>query len=56
MSVAATAGLIVAVVSSRVFPYHSSNHDEGVYLQHADMLLNGKLRIQTGELTEAVRP
>jgi hypothetical protein len=54
--VAALAAVIVAFVSSRVFPYHSSNHDEGVYLQQAEMLLDGRLRMPTGELTEAFRP
>jgi hypothetical protein len=51
-----TAAVVVWFVSSRVFRYHSSNHDEGVYLQHAEMLLNGRLRMQTGGLTEAFRP
>ena len=55
-AVAATAAVVVAVVSSRVFPYHSSNHDEGVYLQHADMLLNGRLRMRAGELVDTFRP
>jgi hypothetical protein len=54
--IAAVAAAFVAFVSSRVFPYHSSNHDEGVYLQHAEMLLDGRLRMPTGELTEALRP
>ena len=54
--VAATAGAVVALVSSRVFPYHSSNHDEGVYLQHAEMLLSGRLRMRAGELVDAFRP
>ncbi|MFW5935436.1 MAG: ArnT family glycosyltransferase, partial [Halolamina sp.] len=40
-------GLVAAVVSvlvaTRVFPYHSLNHDEGVYLQQAEMLLSGRL-------------
>ncbi|MDZ7688205.1 MAG: glycosyltransferase family 39 protein [Halobacteriales archaeon] len=56
VAVAAFAVVVVAFVSSRVFPYHSSNHDEGVYLQHAEMLLDGRLRMHTGELTGAFRP
>ncbi|NHX36101.1 MULTISPECIES: DUF7846 domain-containing protein [Halolamina] len=40
-------GLVAAVVSflvaTRVFPYHSLNHDEGVYLQQAELLLSGRL-------------
>lgn len=54
--IAAFAAVVVAVVSSRVFPYHSSNHDEGVYLQQAEMLLDGRLRMPTGELTETFQP
>ncbi|WP_336037687.1 glycosyltransferase family 39 protein [Halobacterium yunchengense] len=30
-------------LSTTVFPYHSSNHDEAVYLQQAAMLLEGRL-------------
>ncbi len=56
VGIAAFAAGVVAFVSSRVFPYHSSNHDEGVYLQQAEMLLDGRLRVPTGELTEAFRP
>ncbi|MFW6435558.1 MAG: hypothetical protein ACOCY1_04185, partial [Halovenus sp.] len=29
----------VWTVATQVFPYHSLNHDEGVYLQQAAMLL-----------------
>ena len=54
--VAVTEATVVALVSSRVFPYHSSNHDEGVYLQHAEMLLDGRLRMRAGELADAFRP
>jgi hypothetical protein len=54
--VAVLAGLAVFLVASDVFPYHSSNHDEGVYLQQAAMLLEGQFRLFPGELTEAVRP
>jgi len=54
--VATVAAVVVAFVSSRVFRYHSSNHDEGVYLQQAEMLLSGRLKMRTGELTEAFHP
>jgi len=40
---ALAAGLAVWVLSTELFPYHSLNHDEGVYLQQAAMLLEGKL-------------
>jgi len=36
-------GVVVWLVATRVFPYHSINHDEGVYLQQAAMLLDGRL-------------
>ena len=45
----ATAGLailavlVAVLVATRVFPHHSLNHDEGVYLQQAAMLLEGQL-------------
>jgi len=35
--------LLVFLVATRLFPYHSLNHDEGVYLQQAAMLLDGQL-------------
>ena len=54
--VATVAAVIIAFISSRVFKYHSSNHDEGVYLQQAEMLLSGRLKMRTGELTEAFHP
>jgi len=37
------AGAVVFAVAATVFPYHSINHDEGVYLQQAAMLLEGQL-------------
>ena len=39
-----------------VFPYHSVNHDEGVYLMQALMLLEGQLALQAGELADVFRP
>ncbi|WP_313691277.1 glycosyltransferase family 39 protein [Halorarum halobium] len=35
--------LVAALVATGLFPYHSSNHDEAVYLQQAAMLLEGQL-------------
>lgn len=49
------AGLLVAVVSTQVFPYHSPNHDEAVYLQQAAMLLKGQLFLDP-PVPEAFRP
>ena len=37
--------LAVWTVSTGVFPYHSLNHDEAVYLQQAAMLLDGQLNL-----------
>jgi 4-amino-4-deoxy-L-arabinose transferase-like glycosyltransferase len=54
--VAVLAGLAVFLVASELFPYHSANHDEGVYLQQAAMLLEGQFQLFPGELAEAVRP
>ncbi|GGN88925.1 ArnT family glycosyltransferase [Haloarcula pellucida] len=44
--VALLGGALVFAVSHLVFPYHTSNHDEAVYLQQAAMLLEGRLFLQ----------
>ncbi|WP_416839885.1 ArnT family glycosyltransferase [Haloferax sp. DFSO52] len=49
-------GLVVTWVAVDLFPYHSVNDDEGVYLTQAAMLLEGKLFLYPGALSEAVRP
>jgi hypothetical protein len=54
--IAVLAGVAVFLVASDLFPYHSSNHDEGVYLQQAAMLTEGQFRLFPGGLAEAVRP
>lgn len=41
--VAVVGGLTVFALAHLVFPYHTSNHDEAVYLQQAAMLLEGQL-------------
>jgi hypothetical protein len=41
--VAVLGGFVVYAVATLVFPYHTSNHDEAVYLQQAAMLLEGQL-------------
>jgi hypothetical protein len=53
--VAVLGGLIVFLIATEVFPYHSNNDDEAVYLQQAAMLLEGQLRMTT-EFPEAFRP
>ncbi|GAA0273654.1 DUF7846 domain-containing protein [Halobacterium noricense] len=42
-ALAVVAALAAYALSVTVFPYHSTNHDEAVYLQQAAMLLDGKL-------------
>lgn len=49
------AALVVFLVASEAFPYHSTNHDEGVYLQQAAMLLDGKLYLRP-PVEGAMRP
>jgi hypothetical protein len=55
-AVALAAAVAVFAVSSTVFAYHSSNHDEGVYLLQAALLLDGQLELRAGELAGAFRP
>jgi len=55
LALAVLAGALVALVSHEVFPYHSLNHDEGVYLQQAAMLLEGRL-VVSPPVPEAFRP
>ena len=44
--VAVLGGLLVYASAHVVFPYHTSNHDEAVYLQQAAMLLEGQLFVR----------
>jgi 4-amino-4-deoxy-L-arabinose transferase-like glycosyltransferase len=50
------AGVTIFAVATTLFPYHSANHDEGVYLLQASMLLEGRLELHAGAVAEAVRP
>ncbi|WP_226013031.1 hypothetical protein [Halomicrobium salinisoli] len=52
---AAVAALVVYAVARGVFPYHTSNHDEAVYLQQAAMLLEGRLYLRP-PVTESFHP
>ncbi|WP_254531506.1 ArnT family glycosyltransferase [Natrinema gelatinilyticum] len=45
-SIALAGAIAVWVLEARTFPYHSVNHDEGVYLQQAAMLLDGQLFVR----------
>ncbi|WP_267639416.1 ArnT family glycosyltransferase [Haloarchaeobius amylolyticus] len=38
------AGLVVFLTARGLFPYHSLNHDEGVYMQQAALLLEGQVQ------------
>jgi hypothetical protein len=55
-AIALLSGLLVLIIAFEVFPYHSSNHDEGVYLQQAELLLSGQFTLSPGEFGSAVRP
>ena len=52
--VAAVAGAVVFLVAVELFPYGSPNHDEGVYLQQAHLLLDGRFWFTT-EFPESFR-
>ena len=52
---AALTAVLVVLLGQEVFPYHSLNHDEGVYLQQAAMLLDGKLSVSP-PVPESFRP
>jgi hypothetical protein len=56
VALAALAAAAVAAVHASVFEHLSVNHDEGVYLQQAAMLLEGRLVLRAGDLAGAVRP
>ncbi len=53
---AVIAGAAVFVVATDVFPYHSVNDDEGVYLLQSAMLLEGQVFLRPHLPAEAVRP
>ena len=48
-------GVGIFVLGETVFPYYTSNHDEAVYLQQAEMLLEGQLRMRP-PVSESFRP
>ncbi|WP_049999266.1 DUF7846 domain-containing protein [Halococcus sediminicola] len=55
LALALAGALVVWTLSTTVFPYLSLNHDEGVYLQQAGMLLDGQLFLEP-PAPEAFRP
>ncbi len=54
-ALAAVGGTVALVLAFVLFPYHSINHDEGVYLQQATLLLDGRLYLRP-PVTGAFRP
>jgi len=54
-ALAVLSGLVVFLLATEVFPYHTTNHDEGVYLQQAAMLLDGQLFLRP-PVDDAFRP
>lgn len=53
---AAVAGALIYWVAVDLFPYLSTNDDEGVYLLQAAMLLEGQVNLYPGRLADLVRP
>ncbi|WP_276301073.1 ArnT family glycosyltransferase [Halorussus lipolyticus] len=49
------AGGVVLLIATELFPYHTTNHDEAVYLQQSAMLLEGQFSIAP-PVPEAFRP
>ncbi|SMO34054.1 ArnT family glycosyltransferase [Halorubrum cibi] len=54
--VSLTAGVLTFAVAATVFSHHSANHDEGVYLTQAALLLGGQLEFHAGPLADAFHP
>lgn len=54
--VSLVAGFLTFAIATTVFAYHSFNHDEGVYLTQAALLLDGQLEFHAGALADAVHP
>ncbi|MEF8899865.1 MAG: glycosyltransferase family 39 protein [Halovenus sp.] len=48
-------GVAVYLIGEGVFPHYTANHDEAVYLQQAEMLLEGELTM-TPPVAESFRP
>lgn len=53
--IALLGALAVWLVSTRVFPYYSLNHDEAVYLQQAALLVEGQFALHP-PIEDALRP
>jgi hypothetical protein len=55
VGVTVLAAVVATVVTTRLFPFHSINHDEGVYLGQAAMLTEGQLFVRP-PVEEVFRP
>ena len=55
VALAALSGVVVFWLAADLFAHHSSNHDEGVYLQQAQLLLDGRLWMRPA-ISDAVHP
>lgn len=55
LGIAFFGAVAVWLITTQVFPYHSLNHDEAVYLQQAAMLLDGRLHLRP-PVENAFRP
>ncbi|WP_336136390.1 hypothetical protein [Natronomonas amylolytica] len=56
VAIAGAAAVLTFLIAAVVFPHHSANHDEAVYLQQASMLLAGQLELHAGALADAFHP
>ncbi|MFD1570691.1 ArnT family glycosyltransferase [Halorubrum laminariae] len=54
--VSIAAGVLTFSVAATIFSHHSANHDEGVYLTQAALLLSGQLEFHAGALADAFHP
>ena len=54
--VSLAAGILTFAVAATLFSHHSANHDEGVYLTQAALLLGGQLEFHAGPLADAFHP
>ena len=54
-ALALLAGVTVLLLATELFPYHTTNHDEGVYLQQALALLHGQFSLYP-PVSDAFRP
>ncbi len=55
LALAAAGGGVALVLAFGLFPYHTINHDEAVYLQQANLLLHGHLLLHP-PVSNAFRP